>query len=212
MSDSPEMFLKACMNVIKAKQVTKVAREAEVTRESLYRSFSASGNPSLSTLSGVLGSIGLKINIIAEAAESAPSPAPVSAPTTEKISGSSGLAGSALQQFAQMHEFNVIGVKDWATTSFGEPIPCPIPHLFGNLQNMGNQIPLLGKNTQIAAVNGEISPYGKTCYGAIPTPAVEPPVETGIQFGKDFGEGWEHLTQFMVSHTSVNKISARRAS
>lgn len=74
LDDSEEMFLKACLNVIKARQVAKVAREAEVTRESLYRSFSASGNPSLSTLRAVLESVGLKIRIVAEEVESSSDP------------------------------------------------------------------------------------------------------------------------------------------
>ena len=53
--DSPEMFRKACLNVIQARrQVAHVAREVGVSRESLYRSLSAEGNPSQETVDSVL--------------------------------------------------------------------------------------------------------------------------------------------------------------
>jgi probable addiction module antidote protein len=53
--DSPEMFRKACLNVIQARrQVAQVAREVGVSRESLYRSLSAEGNPSQETVDSVL--------------------------------------------------------------------------------------------------------------------------------------------------------------
>ena len=67
-ADSPEMFRKACLNVIQARQVARIARESGVTRESLYRSFSAAGNPTLDTLSSVLAAVGLKIEIVADVA------------------------------------------------------------------------------------------------------------------------------------------------
>jgi probable addiction module antidote protein len=65
LEDSPEMFRKACLNVIQARQVAKVAREAGVTRESLYRSFSESGNPSHATIELVLDALDLKFSGIA---------------------------------------------------------------------------------------------------------------------------------------------------
>ncbi len=60
-SDSPEMFLKALRNVAQARQMTKVAKTAGVTRENLYRAFSDEGNPTLDTLSSVLRAVGLKL-------------------------------------------------------------------------------------------------------------------------------------------------------
>jgi len=60
--DSPEMFRKALRNVAQARQMATVAREAGVTRESLYRATSDIGNPTLDTLDQVLGALGLKIS------------------------------------------------------------------------------------------------------------------------------------------------------
>jgi probable addiction module antidote protein len=55
--DSKEAFLHALKNVIQANQVARVAREAGVSRESVYRSFSAEGNPTYDTLSAVLEAV-----------------------------------------------------------------------------------------------------------------------------------------------------------
>lgn len=63
LEDSPEMFRKACLNVIQARKVAKVAKRAGVTRESLYRSFSAAGNPTLDTLHSVLEALDLHLGI-----------------------------------------------------------------------------------------------------------------------------------------------------
>ena len=59
--DSPEMFLKALRNVAQARQMAKVAREAGVTRESLYRATSEAGNPTLETLLSILQAMDLKM-------------------------------------------------------------------------------------------------------------------------------------------------------
>ncbi len=59
--DSPEMFLKALRNVAQARQMAKVARDAGVTRESLYRATSEIGNPTLDTLNSVLSAMGIKL-------------------------------------------------------------------------------------------------------------------------------------------------------
>ena len=66
LEDSPEMFRKACLNVIQARQVAKVAKKAGVTRENLYRSFSATGNPTLETLHSVLQAVGLSLGVEAQ--------------------------------------------------------------------------------------------------------------------------------------------------
>ncbi len=55
--ESKEAFLHALKNVIQAREVAKVAREAGVSRESVYRSFSADGNPTYDTLSAVLEAV-----------------------------------------------------------------------------------------------------------------------------------------------------------
>jgi len=64
LEDSPEIFLSAIKDVIKAREsVTAVAGMAGVAPETLHRTFSATGNPTLETLSSVLGVLGLKISI-----------------------------------------------------------------------------------------------------------------------------------------------------
>ncbi len=79
-ADSPEMFRKACLNVIQARQVTKIAREAGVTRESLYRSFSSAGNPAMETVDSVLEALDIEYRffpktVSAPAAQSGPATA-----------------------------------------------------------------------------------------------------------------------------------------
>ena len=63
LEDSPEAFLKASKNVAQARQMSKVAKDAGIQRETLYRSFSEQGNPTLETLSSVLAALGMKISI-----------------------------------------------------------------------------------------------------------------------------------------------------
>ncbi len=59
--DSKEAFLHALKNVIQANQVARVAREAGVSRESVYRSFSAEGNPTYDTLSSILEAVDIDL-------------------------------------------------------------------------------------------------------------------------------------------------------
>jgi len=64
LEDSPEIFLAAVKEVIKAREsVTAVAGLAGVAPETIHRTFSSSGNPTLDTLSSVLGVLGLKLSI-----------------------------------------------------------------------------------------------------------------------------------------------------
>ena len=61
--DSREMFLIALHNVAEAYKIAKVAEEAGVSRESLYRTLSKKGNPRLATLNAILKVIGLRISV-----------------------------------------------------------------------------------------------------------------------------------------------------
>lgn len=61
--DSPEMFLKALRNVAEANKISKVAENAGVNRESLYRTLSEEGNPRLSTLESVLDAVGMTLTV-----------------------------------------------------------------------------------------------------------------------------------------------------
>ena len=48
--------------IARARGMAKVAQEAGVTRQALYRSLSAEGDPRLTTLLGVAKSLGLKLS------------------------------------------------------------------------------------------------------------------------------------------------------
>jgi probable addiction module antidote protein len=61
--ESNESFLRALRDVAEAKQMARVAKEAGVAREALYRMLSETGNPTLSSLSSILTSVGLEIEV-----------------------------------------------------------------------------------------------------------------------------------------------------
>lgn len=63
MEDSQQMFLKALRNIAEAHRMVKVAEEAGLARESLYRTLSEDGNPRLNTLHAVLEAVGLRITV-----------------------------------------------------------------------------------------------------------------------------------------------------
>ncbi len=90
-NDSPEMFLKALRNVAQARRMAKVARDAGVTRESLYRATSEIGNPTLDTFVSILSALRLKFTIEADASIS---PAASAAPARQPTSGHHGSATS----------------------------------------------------------------------------------------------------------------------
>nr|WP_224007936.1 addiction module antidote protein [Aureimonas sp. SA4125] len=55
-------YIAAALGVIaRARGMTQVAREAGITREALYKALSAEGDPKLSTLLGVVRSLGLQL-------------------------------------------------------------------------------------------------------------------------------------------------------
>jgi probable addiction module antidote protein len=63
LDDSLPAFLKALRNVLQAHEMAKVAKESGLQRETLYRSFSEQGNPTLVTLSAALKAVGLRISV-----------------------------------------------------------------------------------------------------------------------------------------------------
>jgi probable addiction module antidote protein len=93
---SPEemaAYLEACMeeahgdaafvaralgNIARAKGMSQVARDAGLSRESLYKALSGERNPGFDTILKVIGALGLKLH--AEAALMADSPAQQGAP------------------------------------------------------------------------------------------------------------------------------------
>jgi len=63
-TDEPRVLLVGLRRVAEARGgIARVAKEAGVERESLYRALSANGNPRLSTLVAVAKAMGLKLTI-----------------------------------------------------------------------------------------------------------------------------------------------------
>jgi probable addiction module antidote protein len=62
-SDEPKVLLIALRQIAKARGVARVAKAAQVERESLYRVLSPRGNPRLSTLLAIIRAMGLTLSI-----------------------------------------------------------------------------------------------------------------------------------------------------
>jgi probable addiction module antidote protein len=59
---SNEAFLHAVKNVIQANEVARIARKVGVSRESIYRSFAADGNPAFHTVDDILKVVGIELD------------------------------------------------------------------------------------------------------------------------------------------------------
>ena len=63
--DDTAGIAKALGNIARAKGMTQVARDAGLSRESLYRALSAEGNPSFATVLKVARALGMKLHAAA---------------------------------------------------------------------------------------------------------------------------------------------------
>jgi len=63
-SDNPAFIADALGVVARARGMSEVAREAGVSRESLYRALSADGNPEFATVLRVVRALGLQLTAI----------------------------------------------------------------------------------------------------------------------------------------------------
>ena len=61
--DSNELFLLALRNVAEAHGMKKLAEDAQLNRESMYRMLSEQGNPRFTSLTTILGQLGLKLSV-----------------------------------------------------------------------------------------------------------------------------------------------------
>ena len=61
--DDVSGIVRAVGDIARAKGMTQVAKDAGLSRESLYRSLSEEGNPSFSTILKVLRSVGLRLSV-----------------------------------------------------------------------------------------------------------------------------------------------------
>lgn len=59
----PRMLMMALRNVAEARGVKEVAEETGLNRQTLYRTLSEKGNPTLQTLSALLRSLGLRLTV-----------------------------------------------------------------------------------------------------------------------------------------------------
>ena len=63
--DDPAYVMHALGVVARARNVSKLAREAGLSREGLYKALSGKGNPSFSTVMKVASALGLRISFTA---------------------------------------------------------------------------------------------------------------------------------------------------
>jgi probable addiction module antidote protein len=91
LEDSDEMFLLALRDVAEAFQMSKVAAEAGVSRESIYRMLQKTGNPTYASLTSILRALGLRIAVEADIMNRPPKGTKTSldetASTSDKSSG-----------------------------------------------------------------------------------------------------------------------------
>jgi probable addiction module antidote protein len=60
-----ELIVLALNTVARARGMTQIAQDAGIARQALYKSLGEKGNPTLSTLLGVIKSLGLKFSVTA---------------------------------------------------------------------------------------------------------------------------------------------------
>ena len=62
--DDPAFIAKALGTIARARGMSQVARDAGLSRESLYRALSGEGNPEFGTILKVAKALGLKLHIV----------------------------------------------------------------------------------------------------------------------------------------------------
>ena len=58
-----EFLFKVIGDIARSKGMSQIARELELNRENLYRSFSQDGNPSFNTVAKVLDNLGYQLSV-----------------------------------------------------------------------------------------------------------------------------------------------------
>src|ERR1700692_3745149 len=64
-TDDPAFIAQALGTVARARGMTQIAKETGLSRESLYKSLSAEGNPEFSTVIRVMQGLGLRFSVTA---------------------------------------------------------------------------------------------------------------------------------------------------
>ena len=62
-TDMPELFLVALRDVAEARGISRLARDAHLNRENLYKMLSKEGNPEFGSLYAILDALGLKLSV-----------------------------------------------------------------------------------------------------------------------------------------------------
>ena len=70
----PALVAQALGTVARARGMSQIAREAGLSRESLYRALSAEGNPEFGTVLRVLKALGLRLTAVPITARERPAP------------------------------------------------------------------------------------------------------------------------------------------
>jgi len=65
-SDDPAFIAKALGDIARAKGMTQVARDAGLSRESLYKALSGERVPDFGTILKVLNALGLQLHVVAQ--------------------------------------------------------------------------------------------------------------------------------------------------
>src|SRR5258708_19770042 len=78
--ESQDVFMLALRDVAEAHKISKVAVAAGVNRETLYRTLSARGNPTFTTLESILDAVGAELHYHAPPNHKHPPPPPRSPP------------------------------------------------------------------------------------------------------------------------------------
>jgi probable addiction module antidote protein len=123
LADSDEMFLIALRDVAEAKQMARVAEAAGVARESIYRMLTQKGNPTYSSLVGILAALGLRLSITQAGSQASSSTSPTTACQCESEEME---AGESRPQDMQAGEWGWRKNKGSAGTN----IPFPSPQNF----------------------------------------------------------------------------------
>ena len=63
-SDDPGFIALALGDIARARGVTEFAREIGISRETIYKTFVAGGNPTLETLNKVTKALGLRLTVV----------------------------------------------------------------------------------------------------------------------------------------------------
>jgi probable addiction module antidote protein len=60
----PAAIVAALSDVARARNMTRLARDADITREGLYKALSPDGNPSFATVARVAEALGMRLSLV----------------------------------------------------------------------------------------------------------------------------------------------------